>query len=262
MLRVARINSCCCCCCYCCCCCCCSVPSDVTASTCARPRAKALASSTRRTATSAAPAGSENASKSAWTKMVNSPPPSLSFPLNTSLKITKNSFKKREKIIIVIVCVRNVAAVQHERGPRNSTLRRQMSMFYATSKSGGSSENGDSPPPPPVAPAAPVTPSVAVAAPAVVAQLPLPSQTSPCRSDINHLTLAEHMTMIHRSNGLLCAPQPKVNAAIKSTEKLIASPIIAGLIQQLTLTIKVIKTLGWIRRMKPVREKEQRVGVY
>jgi len=172
------------------------------------------------------------------------PPPSLSFPLNTSLKITKNSFKKREKIIIVIVCVRNVAAVQHERGPRNSTLRRQMSMFYATSKSGGSSENGDSPPPPPVAPAAPVTPSVAVAAPAVVAQLPLPSQTSPCRSDINHLTLAEHMTMIHRSNGLLCAPQPKVNAAIKSTEKLIASPIIAGLIQQLTLTIKVIKTLG------------------
>ncbi len=127
------------------------------------------------------------------------------------------------------------AAVQHERGPRNSTLRRQMSLFYASSKSPSSSDHAESPPP-----SAPITPPVF--RPVTTMPLPIntfsppmpissfsPSVTSSPPTTVHNLTsvstspslptpelsqaaMAERMSLLTSArHGLLCAPQPKVN---------------------------------------------------
>lgn len=135
-------------------------------------------------------------------------------------------------------------AVQHERGPRNSTLRRQMSMFYSSPNNKSSaSENGgdDNSPPPSVTSAGRPTPSPTsglTTPPASFHHIPsMPSQSSPppmtnMNSSIHsvmstspsmlnphpqhphhimdHLTLAERMSLLTRPSTFLCAPQPKV----------------------------------------------------
>ena len=120
----------------------------------------------------------------------------------------------------------NKDAVQHERGPRNSTLRRQMSLFYASSKS-PSSDNSDSPPP-----SAPITPPVfRPTLPLPVSSFSPPVTSTPTTTSAahnltsvsssptlstpeltHHISMAERMSLLTNVRpSLLCAPQPKVS---------------------------------------------------
>lgn len=136
-----------------------------------------------------------------------------------------------------------ITAVQHERGPRNSTLRRQMSMFYSMKGSTSSSpeNNGsadaDSPPPStgrasPLMPSGMTTPPTTLFRPPQLGAFSPPVTSTPTSSTVlsvstsppssfsdnhvaHHMTLAERMSMSLLSHharpmNLLCAPQPKV----------------------------------------------------
>ena len=132
------------------------------------------------------------------------------------------------------------AAVQHERGPRNSTLRRQMSLFYSprspTARSSGGNGGGDSsaersgggntsssstPSPTPLTPPASfradpttnsmtTTPPAAFHMPNIITPPPAPAAIpAPFHMSAPAMSLADRMALLTSRAGLLCAPQAK-----------------------------------------------------